>query len=750
MYEIDEIREAKEIDEKYQQLIQLCNEVNPLSTEDEDMIFRAFSIARKAHSNVRRKSGEPYIFHPLEVAIIAVSEIGVGPVGVECALLHDVVEDTDITLDELRSVFGERVAKIIDGLTKISVFDMQIQSIQAENFKKILLAMVDDVYVIFLKLSDRLHNMRTLDSMESTKQLAISSETQFLYIPLAHRLGLYSIKSELEDLCMKYTNPQEYYRIKDLIDSSQVDRDRYIDEESRPLREALDANGFKYTMNGRVKSIYSIWNKMVRKGVPFNEVYDVFALRIILDVPPEVEKAKCWQVFSLINDLYAKRINPDRTRDWITTPKANGYESLHVTVMGNGKKWLEIQIRSKRMDEIAEKGVAAHFLYKENHPNEEVRNDIVENWLRQIREALDNSDKNALDFVEGFKESLYTKEIYLFTPKGKMVTLPYGSSVLDFAFAIHTDLGLSSMGAKVNSKVVPNDYKLRSGAQVQILSSKKVQPTEEWLSFVITTHAKNELKKYLREQKKLYKDDGEKRLKSMLSSLMIKDNAENIEKIKKYFNLEDDLDLYYKIARNEISMEEVEQSLKNERSPWLMLLSPFKSLFGVNDKTADNDLSAETALKKQYNYDFNNILLDAKYGSLKPEPAPCCKPVPGDDVIGFVEDDRIVVHRTNCRAAIEEMATHKNRIVKAKWRKGEAVSFLAAIQITAMDRRGLLQDLTRVISEEMDLNIRGITIEGSEGVGKGLIMVYVTNLDDLNSLMQKLQAVDGIENVKRV
>ncbi len=747
MYEIDEIREAKEIDDKYHQLIDLCNNVTPLSSDDEDTIFRAFSIARKAHSNVRRKSGEPYIFHPLEVAIIAVKEIGIGPVGVVCALLHDVVEDTEITLDELRTVFGDRVAKIIDGLTKISVFDMQIQSIQAENFKKILLAMADDVYVILLKLCDRLHNMRTLDSMENTKQLAISSETQFLYIPLAHRLGLYSIKSELEDLCMKYTNPKEYYRIKDLIDNSQVDRDRYIDEVSRPLREVLDARGFKYTMNGRVKSIFSIWNKMVRKGVPFNEVYDVFAIRIILDVPVEVEKEECWRVYSIITSMF--RQNPERTRDWITNPKANGYESLHTTVMGHGGKWLEIQIRSKRMDEIAEKGMAAHFLYKENHPEEDVHNDIVENWLHQIRENLDNSDKNALDFVEDFKQSLYTKEIYLFTPKGQMITMPAGSTVLDFAFAIHTELGLSSMGAKVNSKVVPNNYELRSGAQVQILSSKKVQPTDEWLSFVKTTHAKLEIKKNLREQKKMYKDDGQKKLKSILASMMKKDSPANIEKIKRYFDIDDNLDLYYKIARGKITKEDVERSLQNEKSPWLMLLSPFKSLFGANDKTT-GETPADTSLKEQYQYDFGNILLDAKYGNLIPEPATCCNPVPGDDVIGFVEDDRIVVHRTNCRAAIEEMATHKNRIVKAKWRKGEAVSFLAAIEITAMDRRGLLQDLTRVISEEMDLNIRGITIEGSEGVGKGLIMVYVSNLDDLNSLMQKLQAVDGIENVKRI
>ena len=748
MYEIDEIREAKEIDEKYRQLLELCNKERQLNSDEEDMIFRAFSIARKAHSNVRRKSGEPYIFHPLEVAAIAVSQIGIGPVGVVCALLHDVVEDTDITLDELRTVFGDRVSKIIDGLTKISTYDMQIQSIQAENFKKILLAMADDVYVILLKLCDRLHNMRTLDSMENTKQLAISSETQFLYIPLAHRLGLYTIKSELEDLCMKYTNPKEYFRIKSLIETSEVDRDRYIDEVSRPLREALDARGFKYTMSGRVKSIYSIWNKMVRKGVPFNEVYDVFALRIILDVPPGVDKEECWRVYSIITSMF--RINPERTRDWLTSPKANGYESLHVTVMGHKNKWVEIQIRSKRMDVIAEKGMAAHFLYKENHPEEEVHNDIVENWLKQIRENLDNSDKNALDFVEDFKQSLYTKEIYVFTPKGQMVTLPAGSTVLDFAFAIHTELGMSSMGAKVFSKVVPNNYELRSGAQVQILSSKKVQPAEEWLSFVKTTHAKLEIKKYLREQKKLYRDDGEKKLKSMLASLMKKDDPADIDNIKLHLGIDDDLDLYYKIARNEISKEDVERCFKKEKSPWPMLLTPFKNLFGGGDKAPSATSDAGTQLRDQFQYDFDNILLDAKYGNLKPKPATCCKPVPGDDVIGFVEDNRIVVHRTNCRAAIEEMATHKNRIVKAKWRKGEAVSFLAAIQITAMDRRGLLQDLTRVISEEMDLNIRGITIEGTEGVGKGLIMVYVSNLDDLNSLMQKLQAVDGIENVKRL
>ncbi|MBR4198311.1 MAG: bifunctional (p)ppGpp synthetase/guanosine-3',5'-bis(diphosphate) 3'-pyrophosphohydrolase [Bacteroidales bacterium] len=749
MYEIDEIREAKEIEEKYRQLIALSNDVHKLSSEEEDTIFRAFSIARKAHSNVRRKSGEPYIFHPLEVATIAVKDIGIGPVGVVCALLHDVVEDTEITLDELRSVFGDRVAKIIDGLTKISVFDMQIQSIQAENFKKILLAMCDDVYVIFLKLCDRLHNMRTLDSMESTKQLAISSETQFLYIPLAHRLGLYSIKSELEDLCMKYTNPKEYYRIKGLIEDSDVDRDRYIDEVSRPLRDVLDARGFKYTMSGRVKSIFSIWNKMVRKGVPFSEVYDVFAIRIILDVPTAIEKEECWRVYSIITSMF--RQNPERTRDWITTPKANGYESLHTTVMGHGGKWLEIQIRSKRMDEVAERGVAAHFLYKENHPEEKLHNDIVENWLHQIRENLDNPDQNALDFVEDFKQSLYTKEIYLFTPKGMMITLPAGSTVLDFAFAVHTELGLSSMGAKVNSKVVPNNYVLRSGAQIQILSSKKVQPTEEWLSFVKTTHAKIQIKKYLREQKKLYRDEGERKLHAILSSMMKNSKAGNIDRIKKYCNIDDDLDLYYKVAKGEITKEDVERSFQDSKSPWLMLLSPFKSIFGGNDKAPSTaEISANESLKEQYQYDFGNILLDAKYGNVKPEPALCCNPVPGDDVIGFVEDDRIVVHRTNCRAAIEEMATHKNRIVKAKWRKGEAVSFLAAIEITAMDRRGLLQDLTRVISEEMDLNIRGITIEGSEGVGRGLIMVYVSNLDDLNSLMQKLQAVDGIENVKRV
>lgn len=743
MYVIDEDREAVEIEKKYQNLLSLCQQEHELSAADSENIFRAFSIARNAHANVRRKSGEPYIFHPLEVATIAVKDIGIGPIGVVCALLHDVVEDTDTSLEELRLVFGDRVAKIIDGLTKISdVFDMQTTSLQAENFKKILLAMCDDVYVILLKLSDRLHNMRTLDSMPSTKQLAIASETEFLYIPLAHRLGLYPIKSELEELVMKYTNPKEYAEIKSQIENTQVDRDTYIDEFSRPIRDELNNRGYNYVLNGRVKSIYSIWKKMVRKGVTFEEVFDIFAIRIIIDVPKEVEVEECFKVYSIIMSMFPKK-NNDRFRDWISTPKNNGYESIHVTVMGPAGKWVEVQIRSKRMDEIAEKGMAAHFLYKEYHPDEVVHNDIAENWLRQIRENLENSDKNALDFVEDFKQSLYTKEIYVFTPKGKMIVLPAGSSVLDFAFAVHTELGLTSIGAKANSKVVPNSHILKSGEQVQILVSKKAQPTEEWLSYVNTSHAKAEIRKALREHKKAVGSTGHELFIEIMARNHFSINQYTMAKIKKAFGIENDLDLYYKIVQNTITEDDIRDvfsTQKEPKSPLMMLLSPFRS------KKKEETESG----KADYQYTFENILLDEKYENLKPEPAECCNPVPGDDVVGFIDDGRIVVHRTSCKHAIEEMATHKNRIVKAKWRKGEAVSFLAAIEITAIDRHGLLQELTRVISDEMDLNIRGITLEGSKGVGRGIIMVYVSNLDNLNRLIEKIRNIDGIENVTRI
>lgn len=753
MYVLDKEKEEKEIQAKYDELIEMCRVKGVLLSGEESIIYRAFTIAKNAHASMRRKSGEPYIFHPLSVAIIAVQDIGLGATGVVCALLHDVVEDTDTTLSDLDMIFGPRVARIIDGLTKIdNIFDTQTQSIQAENFKKILLAMADDVYVIFLKLCDRLHNMRTLDSMPSAKQLIISSETQYLYIPIAHRLGLYSIKTELEELVMKYTNPSAYNHIKELVEATQGHRETFIEDFSKSIRELLDKREYKYVLNGRVKSIYSIWRKMEQKRVDFEEIYDIFAIRIIIDVPLEVEKEECFKIYSLITSLFHP--NPERFRDWITVPKANGYESIHTTVMTPSGRWVEVQIRSKRMDVIAEKGMAAHFLYKEGLSKDDVQSNVADNWLSQIREILENNDHNALDFVDYFKQSLYTKEIYLFTPKGKMITLPAGSTVIDFAFAIHTQLGLSCMGAKVNGKVVGCKQVLKSGEQVQILSSRKVLPEESWVDVAKTQRAKGEIKKYFRVQKRKYALEGKNKLNRILREINMELTAAVLGDLRVSLNIETDLELYYQLAKDIIVEQDVVRCLvktpKPKKSPLLVLASPFKYLFRPLTSSSGKQGADNSDINEKYHNNISNILLDQKYEHNKILIADCCTPIQGDDVVGFIDDDKIVVHRTNCQKAMDLLATQKNRVVKAKWRKGEVVSFLVGIQIVAIDRKGLLQDLTRLISQELDLNIRGITFETSQGVGNGIIMVYVNDTDSLNGLIQKIQSLEGVESVRRI
>ena len=754
MYVIDTEREEREIQAKYNELIELCKHKNLITTKkEENTIYRAFIIAKKAHSSMRRKSGEPYIFHPLSVAIIAVQEIGLGATGVVCALLHDVVEDTETTLSDLKSIFGDRVANIIDGLTKIdNIFDTQTNSIQAENFKKILLAMADDVYVIFLKLCDRLHNMRTLESMPTAKQLIISSETQYLYIPIAHRLGLYTIKTELEELVMKYTNPQAYNNIKALVDSTQGDRENFIEEFCNSIRELLDKRGYKYVLSGRVKSIYSIWRKMEKKRVDFNEIYDIFAIRIIIDTPQDVEKEECFKIYSLITSLFHP--NPERFRDWITVPKSNGYESIHTTVMTPSGRWVEVQIRSRRMDIIAEKGMAAHFLYKEGLSKDDVQTNVADNWLSQIREILEHNNSNALDFVDYFKQSLYTKEIYLFTPKGKMITLPAGATVIDFAFAIHTQLGLSCMGAKVNSKVVSNKYELKSGEQVQILSSRKMAPEEDWVDIAKTQRAKAEIKKYFRLQKRKYELEGKNKLIDILNNINVSINPAVLGHLRVNLNISTNLELYYQIAKEKIKSSDIEKCFikesKPKKAPWTSLLAnPLKYIFKPL-ASLGGKLSSDENLSMGQQTNIASILLDEKYENYEVVIAECCNAIQGDEVIGFIEDNKIVVHRTGCNKAVELLATHKNRVVKAKWRKGEDVSFLTAIQMEAIDRKGLLQDLTKIISQEMDLNIRGITLETSNGVGKGIIMVYVNDTESLNGLIEKIRALDGMESVVRI
>ncbi len=746
MYVIDEQREEQEIQAKYEELIAACRNNYPISQDEEEEIFRAFSVAKRAHAGTRRKSGEPYIFHPLAVALIAVKEVGLGPIAAVCALLHDVVEDTDITLDQLRTIFGNRVAVIVDGVTKIEdVFLMQqTESKQAENYRKILLSMCDDPYVIFIKLCDRLHNMRTLGSMKDTKKLAISSETQYLYIPLAHRLGLYSIKTELEELVMKYTNPDKYNEIAALINQNVGTEDKLKNCITDRVRQMLDANGYKYTIKTRIKSVYSCWKKMERKGVNFDEIYDLYAMRIILaDIPREQEKSECFKVYSLITSEFPP--DPSRFRDWISTPKTNGYESLQTTVMTPIGQWVEVQIRTERMDVIAEKGMAAHFLYKEAHPEENLELSPVEMWLQQIRTSLENSEKNALDLVEEFKENLYIKEIYLFTPKGDMIKLPAHSTVLDFAFAIHTNLGIHCMGAKVNGKVEPIGYRLRAGEQVQILTSRKTRPTEEWLGMALTPHAKEAIKDNLKSQRKGYREEGKLRLKEILKSLRIPYSDATIGQIKRFLGLRSDIDLFFQLAMGITNHNDIAQcfgkGINANHNTYFM--GEYTSLFD-KDSTAINRTASSTGSNQR------SFLLDEEYERFATEPAPCCKPVQGDHVVGIVTDGKIMVHRTNCKVAMDEMANHENHIVRARWRPGEHVALLSGIAFTAIDRKGLLQDITGVVTGEMDLNMRAITLEAVEGIVRGIIMLYVLNLENLNHLIENLEKLEGIEEVRRL
>ena len=726
-YVIDEAREERDIQAKYDELIEACRALKPLSPKEEGDIFRAYQMAKKAHAGTRRKSGEPYIFHPLAVALIAVKEVGLGPTAVISALLHDVVEDTEITLDELRMVFGDRVARIVDGVTKIEdvMLLQQSESKQAENYRKILLSMCNDAYVIFLKLCDRLHNMRTLGSMKDTKKLIIASETSYLYIPLAHRLGLYNIKTELEELVMKYTNPEKYDEIAANI-AATADKGAKLHEcLVDPVRQMLDQAGYHYTLKTRVKSVYSCWKKIENKNVSFEEIFDLYAMRIILsDVPREKEKEECFKVYALISQQFDP--NPTRFRDWITHPKNNGYESLQTTVMTPIGTWVEIQIRTERMDTIAEKGMAAHFLYKEAHPEENIESNPVEEWLQQIRTSLEQSDKSALDLVEEFKESLYTKEIYLFTPRGRTVTLPSRSTVLDFAYAIHTELGHHCIGAKVNARVVSRNERLHTGDQVQVLTTANTLPSEEWLSDCQTPHAKEAIKDYLRAHKKEHSAEGRKKLKEYYKNLKIKDTPQNWGQLKRFLSNPSDIDLLYDIAVGVVTEHQVAECFGKARpKPNLIFLDQYKKL-------------------------TTPFLLDKEYENLPTETATCCKPVQGDQVVGIVQGDRILIHRTNCREAMKEMANHENHIIRAKWRPGEQLSLLTGIALTAIDRKGLLQEITHHISDELDLNMRAITLETSEGVVRGIIMLYVNDVEKLNGLIEKLKSIDEIEDVHRI
>lgn len=733
LIERDEI-ERKEILKKYKSLLRSIR--HDLTNEQKKLIRSAFDLALDAHKDMRRKSGEPYIYHPIAVAKIAASEIGLGTTSIVCALIHDVVEDSNYTLLDIKRKFGEKIAKIVDGLTKIQeVFD-HTDSMQAENFRKMLLTLSDDVRVILVKLCDRLHNMRTLESMSRKNQLKISSETLFLYAPLAHRLGLYNVKSELEDLAIKYTQRDAYKEISQKLNAKKAARDRYIKKFIEPLRERLDEAGLVYEIKGRPKSIYSILKKMNHQGIPFEQVYDLFAIRIIVDSKPEKEKADCWTAYSVVTDQY--KPNPQRTRDWITTPKSNGYESLHSTVMANDGKWVEVQIRTKRMDEIAEKGYAAHWKYKNTMDGiSQSKSEGVDGWLSRIKEVLENPSSNALEFLDDFKLQLIHDEIFVFTPGGDLKKLPVGATALDFAFEIHTEVGNKCIGAKLNNKLVPISHVLTNGDQVEILTSEKQHPKEEWLNSVVTGKAIARIRNYLREHKRIAAEEGKEILKKKFSKEKITFNDDNVQKIVKSFKIQSQLDLYYNIQKGLISQDKLDiENILNFKPNVNKLVKPSKA----------KDKASATGSKNEIIVGEDN---DLSYTLSK-----CCNPIPGDDIFGFITiGEGVKIHRTNCPNAVSLMSNYGYRVIKSQWKENlikQETKFLAIIKIIGIDDVGVVSSLADIISKNLEVNMKSITIESNEGTFEGTISVYVEDTQHLDLMMKKIQEKHPTMQINRV
>ncbi len=712
----------------------LLRAVKPFMKKGDKRLLRtAFDMALEAHKDMRRKSGEPYIYHPLEVARITVEEVGLGTTSVICALLHDVVEDTEVTLEEIEREFGNVVARIIDGLTKISgLYNKSTNtSDQAENFRKMLLTLADDVRVILIKLADRLHNMRTLDSMPKEKQLKIASETSFLFAPLAHRLGLYAVKSELEDLALKYTEPEVYKDIARKLQETKAKRDRFIRDFIVPIRREMETTGMSFEIKGRPKSIFSIWNKMRKQGVEFEEVYDLFAIRIIIDSEQEREKADCWRAYSVVTDLYQP--NPKRLRDWISTPKANGYESLHTTVMGAGGRWVEVQIRTRRMDEIAEKGLAAHWKYKETGSD-----NAFDDWLRRIREVLENPEPNALEFIDNFKLQLYAKDVFAFTPKGDLIKLPGGATALDFAFEIHTDIGMKCIGAKVNHKIVPLSYELQNGDQVEILTSSIQKPKSDWLNFVTTAKAKSKIKQaikdYRREMAEQGKDIFERKMKQWKTPI----TEELMTKVIKQFNVQSATDLHYLIATERLDLAQLKAFILNPNK------TESRNLPRIDEKNFGNLVRSSSTAADDL------LIIDDKISKIDYSLANCCNPIPGDEIFGFVTiNEGIKIHRVNCPNAVHLLSKYSYRVVKAKWTAASAVSFLAGIRITGLDDIGIISGISQVISNDLKVNMRSISVVSNDGMFEGNIMVFVNDTKHLETLMRKLLQVKGVLKVSR-
>lgn len=726
---IDLEAEKREILKRYRALLRACKPT--MQRGDKKEIRKAFDMALESHKNMRRKSGEPYIYHPIAVAQIAAEEIGLGTTSIVCALLHDVVEDTDITLEDIEREFGKKTAKIIDGLTKISgVFDYN-SSLQAENFRKMLLTLADDVRVILIKLADRLHNMRTMDFMPRQKQLKIASETIYLYAPLAHRLGLYAIKSELEDLSMKYLEPDTYKYIATQLNEKKAERSLFINRFVEPINEILAEQGLTAGIYGRPKSIHSIWNKMKSKNIPFEEVYDLFAIRIILDSLPEHEKADCWKAYSIVTDLY--RPNPDRLRDWVSSPKGNGYESLHTTVMGPKGQWVEVQIRTQRMNEIAEKGFAAHWKYKESSSD-----NGLDQWITKVREMLNNPEANALDFLDDFKMNLFSDEIFIFTPKGALLQLPLGATALDFAFEIHTDVGAKCIGAKVNHKLVPLSYKLQNGDQVEIITSSKQTPKEDWLNIVVTAKAKSKIKSSLKEEKRKVAEIGKEALERKLKSLKITYNTDNLNKISYFFKLPSTQELFIAVAHGKVELKDLKDYLNSE-----------KEIENRGVEKNDNQ-KIDVILSKVKGSESDTLLIGEDLQKIDYTLAACCNPIPGDDVFGFVTvNEGIKIHRTSCPNAAQLMANYGYRVVKAKWNKQQELTFLTGLHIIGIDDVGLINNITKVISNDFKVNMRSITVDTDNGIFDGSIMIFVNDKEHLDNLIENLLLVKGVTAVTR-
>ena len=724
----DIIEENKEIAGRYRQLLK----VSKWSREKGDVtiIRKAFDLALEAHRPMRRKSGEPYIYHPIAVAKIAAEEIGLGTTSIVCALLHDVVEDTEITLEEIEAQFGSKVANIIDGLTKISgVFDTS--SPQAENFRKMLLTMANDVRVILIKLCDRLHNMRTLEHMSDKGQLKIASETTFIYAPLAHRLGLYAIKTELEDLSLKYTQPTLYQDLKQKLSATKEQRNKYIRSIIKPLKQEFDELGIKYEIKGRPKSIHSIYSKMVSKKLEFEDVYDLFAIRIIIDSDPEDEKMDCWNVYSIITSIF--KPNTERMRDWISIPKSNGYESLHTTVMGPKGQWVEVQIRSTRMDDIAEKGYAAHWKYKGKDENSKATNSL-DNWIQQVREVLETQEGNALDFIDEFKMSLYADEVFAFTPKGMLKKLPQGSTALDFAFEIHTEVGAKCLGAKVNGKLVPLSYEVKNGDQIEILTSNKQKPNKDWLAFVKTGKARTRIKQSLKDNKRVVANLGKESLSRKMRNAGYVFNTENMNKLIAFYKVEDELELTYQIGEGIIDKEKIKLQ---------EIFVETKSTHKAGIAKEFNTLKSKT--KNELILGDDNVEMDYSMAN-------CCNPIPGDKVIGFITVmGEIKIHQTSCKNAANLMSRFGYRIIKANWSDDVTTQedFEAALEISGIDSLGLVSKVTDIVSKQLKVNMKSISFESLDGTFIGKLKVQVSDTEHLDQLMNELKSIDEYVKVTR-